>query len=340
MRHHATASLITVGKRGLMYFSPAKALTAILLLVFPLLGWSQSPYPNKPIRLIVISAPGGTTDIIARTFSQYAGEGLQQQIVPDNRPGAGGLIAGELTATAPADGYTLLLTHTSHAVLPSLHEKMPYDPVADFAPIGLIALFPGVLIVNNALAAKSVKELIALAKLHPGKINFATGTTGATAHLSGQSLKKMANIDIVQIPYKGTAAALTALLSGEVQFTFASLPAALPYINSGRVRALAMGSAKRAAALPDLPTVAEAGLPGFDVSAWNGILAPKGTPRAIILKINQQLQRIVQIPAAKERAAGQGAELFTDTPEAFTAHIRSQIVKWSKVVKASDMRID
>jgi tripartite-type tricarboxylate transporter receptor subunit TctC len=297
-------------------------------------------YPSKPIRMVVISAPGGTTDILARALTQQMTEGLGQAVVTDNRPGGGGILSSELVAHANPDGYTLLYTHTSFSVLPSLHKKLPYDSIRDFQPIGRLAFFPGVLIVNNKLPVKSVKELIAMAKAQPGKLNYAAGTTGATAHLSGELLRTMAGIDIVHVPYKGTGAQLTSVISGETQFTFASLPAALPHVQAGRVRALAIGSAKRSPTLPNLPTVSESALPGFDVSAWNGVLAPRGTPRAIVDKLNREIRRIAELPDVKERAASQGAELAVDTPEEFGAHIKAEIAKWGKLVRASHMRAD
>ena len=297
-------------------------------------------YPDKPIRMVVISAPGGTTDILSRLLAQQMGEGLGQQVVTDNRPGGGGIIAAEITARANPDGYTLLYTHTSHSVLPSLHKNLPYDAVRDFTPVSLFAIFPGVLIVNNAVPVKSVRELIELARSQPGKLNYASGTTGATTHLSGELLKSMAHISIVNVPYKGTGAQLATVIGGEVHMTFASMPAALPHVRAGRVRALAVGSAKRSPALPDLPTMAETALPGFDVSAWNGILAPRGTPRAIVDRLNQELRRIVQVPEVRERAAAQGAELVTSTPGEFAVYINGQIAKWAKVVEFAGVRAD
>ncbi|MGE5522522.1 MAG: tripartite tricarboxylate transporter substrate binding protein [Rhodospirillaceae bacterium] len=297
-------------------------------------------YPSKPIRMVVISAPGGTTDILARALAQPMTEGLGQAVVTDNRPGGGGILSSEIVAHANPDGHTLLYTHTSFSVLPSLHAKLPYDSIRDFQPIGRLAFFPGVLIVNNRLPVKSVKDLIAMAKAQPGKLMYAAGTTGATAHLSGELLRSMANIDIVHVPYKGTGAQLTSVISGETQFTFASLPAALPHVQANRVRALAIGSAKRSPALPNLPTVAESALPGFDVSAWNGLLAPRGTPRAIVDKLNREMHRVAELADVKERAASQGAELAVDTPEQFGAHIKAEIAKWGKLVRASQMKAD
>ena len=310
------------------------------LIVTALAANVAQAYPTKPIRMVVISPPGGTTDILSRALAQQMTESLGQSVVTDNRPGGGGILASEIVARSNPDGHTLLYTHTSHSVLPSLHKKLPYDTLKDFQPVALVALFPGVLVVHPALPVKNVKELIALAKSRPGKLNYAAGTTGATAHLSGELFKTMAGIDIVHVPYKGTAAQITAIIAGESQFTFASLPAALPHVQSNRVRAIAIGSAKRSPTLPDLPTVAETALPGFDVSAWNGILAPRGTPRDVVMKLNAEIARIAKLPDVKERAASQGAEMTTETPEYFGNYIKAQVEKWGKVVRSSGMKAD
>lgn len=294
-------------------------------------------YPDRPVRLVVISAPGGTTDIMSRMLAQQLGENLGQQVVIDNRPGGGGIISAEIVAQSSPDGHTLLYTHTSFSVIPSLHKKLPYDTLNSFERISLFALFPGVLLVNNNLPVKNVRELIALARAQPGKLNYAAGTTGATAHLSGELFKSMARVNIVHIPYKGTGGQLTSLVSGETQMTFASLPAALPFVKTNRARALAVGSAKRSPALPDIPTVAESGLPGFDVSAWNGVMAPRGTSAAIVDKLNHEMKRVSEMADVRKRADAQGAELTTSTPREFTTYLQSQIAKWANLVRASGM---
>jgi tripartite-type tricarboxylate transporter receptor subunit TctC len=302
-------------------------------------AFAADSYPSKAIRLVVISAPGGTTDVLARVIAQHMTESFGQPVVTDNRPGGGGIIASEITAKSNPDGYTLLYAHTAYSVLPSLHLKLNYHPVRDFAPVSLTALFPNLLIANNALPAKSAKELIALARAQPGKLNYAAGTAGGTAHLAGELFKSMAAVDIVHIPYKGTGLQITAVISGESHVTFATLPAALPHVKAGRVRALAVAAARRSPALPELPTVAESALPGFDVSAWNGILAPRGTPRATVDRLNRELHRIVAIPDVRERAFAQGAELTANTPEQFAAHIKAEIAKWGTVVKSAGIRV-
>ncbi len=301
---------------------------------------SAQAYPDRTIRMVVISAPGGTTDIMSRLLVQQLTEGLGQTVVVDNRPGGGGIISAEVVSQANPDGHTLLYTHTSFSVIPSLHQKLSYDSIKSFERVGLFAQFPGVLLVNNNLPIKSVKDLIAYAKARPGKVNYAAGTTGATAHLAGELFKSMANVNIVHVPYKGTGGQLASVVSGETQMTFASVPAALPFVKSGRARAIALGSAKRSAALPDLPTVAESGLPGFDLSAWNGVMAPRGTPNAIIMQINREMRRIIEIPEIRERAAAQGADLVVNSPQEFTTYVQAQTQKWAKLVRESGMKND
>jgi len=300
---------------------------------------AQQGYPEKPIRMIVISAPGGTTDLLSRAVGKALTESMGQTIVLDNRPGGGGIIASEMLVHAPPDGYTILMSNTSHSVLPSLHAKLPYDPIRDFAPVSLVALTHSLLLVNPSLPVKSVRELIELAKAQPGKLNYASGTTGASAHFGAELLKLMAHVNIVQVPYKGTGAQLTALIAGEVQMSFVTMPSALPHVQAGRLRAIAIGSPKRSPTLPDLPTVAET-LPGFDIGAWNGILAPARTPRPLVMRLNAELVKMVQNPETRERAASQGSDLVADSPEEFTAYIKAQIARFAKVVKATGMHAD
>ncbi len=303
-----------------------------LLALLPVLP-AAAAYPERPIRMVVISAPGGTTDIMSRMLAQSLGERLGQQVVIDNRPGGGGIVSSEIVSQAVPDGYTVLYTHTSFSVMPSLHPRLSYDSIKSFERVSLFALFPGVLLVNNNLPVKTVPELIAYARARPGKINYAAGTTGATAHLSGELLKSMAKIDIVHVPYKGTGAQLTSVVSGETQFTFASVPAALPFVKSGRARAIAVGSQNRSGALPDIPTVAESGLPGFDVSAWNGVMTPRGTSATVIERLGREIRQVTTLADIKERAAVQGAELVANTPQEFTTYLNGQIAKWGKLVR-------
>ena len=324
------------GEQKTLYFS---AFAASFALFFAVSAQAQS-YPSKPIRMIVISAPGGSTDILSRSVGRALTEGLGQTVVLDNKPGGGGIIATETTAKAPPDGYTILMSNTSHSVLPSLHAKLPYDPIRDFAPVSLVALTHSLLLVNPSLPVKSVKDLIELAKAQPGKLNYASGTTGASAHFGAELLKLMARVNIVQVPYKGTAGQLTALIAGEVQLSFVTMPSALPHVAAGRLRVLAIGSPKRSPALPDVPTVAESGLPGFDIAAWNGILAPARTPPVIIARLNAEIVKMAKDPAIREYAASQGAELVANTPQEFAVYIKAQIARFAQVVKATGMRPD
>jgi tripartite-type tricarboxylate transporter receptor subunit TctC len=318
----------------------AKQLAIFTAALVAAAGAAAQPYPNKPIRMIAISAPGGGTDLLARTFAQGISDGLGQSVVIDNKPGGGGIIATETLAKAQPDGYTILMTNTSHSVLPSLHNKLPYDPIKDFAPVSLVALTHSLLLVNPSLPVKSIKELIDLARAQPGKLNYASGTTGASAHFGAELLKLMAGVNIVQVPYKGTAGQLTALLGNEVQMTFSTMPPAMPLVQAGRLRAIAIGSPRRSPALPDVPTVAESGYPGFDIGAWNGILAPAGTPPAIVNRLAAEIAKTAKNPEAKEKASSQGAELVSMTPQEFTDYIKKMTGHFAKVVKATGMRPD
>jgi tripartite-type tricarboxylate transporter receptor subunit TctC len=299
------------------------------------------PYPNHAIRLVVPFPAGGTTDILARAAAQKLTEALGQSVVVDNRPGAGGNIGAELVAKAAPDGYTLLMgTVGTHAINPSLYAKMPYDHVKDFVPIILVAGVPNVLVVNPSLPINSVADLIKLAKAKPGTINFASSGSGTSIHLSGELFKTMAGVDMTHVPYKGSAPALTDVMGGQVQIMFDNLPSSLALIKSGKLRAVAVTSLQRAPALPDVPTIAESGLPGFEASSWFGILAPAGTPAPIVAKINAEVNKWLQSPEAKEQLLAQGAAAAGGSPEQFVAHIRAETDKWAKVVKASGAKVD
>jgi tripartite-type tricarboxylate transporter receptor subunit TctC len=303
---------------------------------------AQTPaYPTKPIRLVVPFPPGGATDILARNVAQRLTETWGQSVVVDNRPGAGGNIGTELVAKAAPDGYTLEMgTVGTHAINASLYAKIPFDHVKDFAPVILVAGVPNVLVVNPSLPVNSVQELIAYAKANPGKLNFASSGPGTSIHLSGELFKVMAGVQMTHVPYKGSAPALADLLGGQVQLMFDNLPPSLPQIKAGKLRPLAVTSLTRAPALPDVPTIAESGLPGFEASSWFGILAPAGTPPAIIAKLNAEVAKWLASPEGKEKLVAIGANAAGGSPEDFARHIQAETAKWAKVVKESGAKVD
>ncbi len=292
-------------------------------------------YPTKPIRLVVPYIAGGATDILARELAQKMRDSIGQQVVIDNRPGASAVIGTELVARAARDGYTLLLsTQASHAINVTLFDKLPYDPVKDFEHVSLLASIASVLVVNPSLPAHSVKDLIALAKAQPGKLNFASTGNGLAPHLSGELFKTMAKIDVVHVPYNGSGPAMVAVVSGTA-YLFQLIPPAVPFVKSGKVRALAVTSPQRSSVLPDVPTVAEAALPGYQLVAWFGISAPAGTPKSIVTTLHTEIVKAMQSPDIKGRLLDQGIEVATCTPDEFTKYIKSEIVNWGNVVKAS-----
>ena len=302
---------------------------------------SAQGYPNRTIRLVVPFPAAGTTDILARAAAQKLTEAFGQSVVVDNRPGAAGNIGSDLVAKSAPDGYTLLMgTVGTHAINPSLYSKMPYDHVKDFVPVVLVAGVPNVLVVNPALPVNSVADLIKLAKDKPGQINFASSGSGTSIHLSGELFKTMAGVDITHVPYKGSSPALVDLIGGQVQIMFDNLPSALPQIKAGKLRAIAVTSLKRAPVLPDVPTISESGLPGFEASSWFGVLAPAGTPAPIVARINAEINKWLQSAEAREKLLSQGAEAAGGTPEQFAHHIRAESEKWAKVVKASGAKVD
>ncbi len=300
---------------------------------------AAAQYPDKPIRMIVVSSASGSTDMVARSVARALGDSLGQTVVIDNRPGGGGIIAAEMTAKARPDGYTLLMTNTSHAVQPSLHAKLPFDPNKDFAAVSLVALTHSLLMTHASIPVKTVKELIDLAKAQPGKLNYASGTNGSSAHLGTELLKLMAGVNIVRVPYKGTAENLNALLSGEVQMSFVTLPAILPHISGNRVRVLAIGGPRRIARLPAVPTLAET-LPGYDIGTWHGVLAPAQTPQALLQRLSTEIAKMPKNPEYRDQAAAQGLELVGSTPQELDAYIRTQMARFSKIVKATGLRAD
>ena len=298
-------------------------------------------FPNKPLRLIVPFPPGGGNDILARSVGQRLAEIIGQQVIIDNRGGAGGLIGAELAAKAVPDGYTIFLASIGNlAFNPALHAKLPYDPVRDFAPVTLLATSAFIMVVNPSVAAKSVKELIALAKAKPGTLNYASAGQGSSLHLTGEIFKLATGTDLVHVAYKGSAPALTDLIAGQVQIMFGTMPATLPQVKAGKLRALGVSGAKRSAAASDVPTIAESGVPGFEVLNWYGIVAPSKTPAAIVQKLNRDLLTALKSPETAESFNSQGLEAAGDTAEKFAALIKSEIAKYAKVVKAANIRAE
>ena len=304
-------------------------------------GSSAQSYPNRPVRILVPFPPGAGVDIVARMLGLPLTDLWGQATVVDNRPGAGGTIACELAAKAAPDGYTLLLGNIStFAMAPSLYKKVNYDPVQSFAPITLVNTSANVLVAHPSVPAATTQALIALAKAKPGQINYASAGSGTSPHLAAELFKSMAGVDLVHVPYKGSPQALTDLLGGQTQIMFASLVSALPHIRQARLRALGVTSLKRAAALPDLPAISEAGLRGYDVSVWMGIVAPAGTPPAIIAQLNRQIAALLQSPDIRERLAVQGLEAASNSPAEFGSYIASEVRKWAVVIKQAGVVAD
>ena len=296
-------------------------------------------WPSKPIRMMVPFPPGGSTDIVARIVAQKLSERLGQSIIIENRGGGGGTIGTAAVAKSAPDGYSLAVASTStHVVAPGVYPKLEYDPVKDFAPVGLMAVSPYLLVVNPAVNAKSLKELVVLAKQQPGKLNYASAGIGSTTHLAMEMLKAATGTFMLHIPYSGNGPAGTAVVGGQVEILFGSLPALLPHAKSGRVRALAVGTPKRSPSLPDVPTVAESGYPGFDASLWLAIMAPAGTPQPVIDRLNKELVTLIAAPETREALDKAGAEPLSGTPAELAAMIRDGIPKYARVIKAAGVK--
>ena len=298
-------------------------------------------FPTHPVRLVIPFPAGGPLDAVGRAIAQKLGDAWGQSVVVDNRPGAGGNIGADLVAKSAPDVYTVVMGALStHAVNPSLYPSMPYDAVKDFAPITLVAITPNVLVVNPSLPVHSVQELIAYAKAHPGKLSFGSGSNGSAGHLAGELFKVDAGVDMVHVPYRGAAPAMQALLAGDTQLMFDNLASAMPQVRAGKLRALAVTTAKRSPLVPELPTMAEAGLKDFDIATWFGLLAPAGTPQPVIAKWNAEVSRILAAPDMRERLALQGAEAAPTTPEQFARFIAAEVPKYARIVKASGAKVD
>ena len=320
------------------------ALVAVCLAAAAAVGfvphsWAQA-YPSKPIRLVVPFPAGGTTDILARAISQKLTEEWKQQVIVDNRPGGGANIGAEIVVKSPPDGYALLMASTIHTINPSLYTGLSYDPVRDFTPITLIAKTAQVFCVHPSLPVKTVKEFIEYARKRPGELNYSSAGNGSLPHLAAELFRSRTGINIVHVPYKGAPPAMADLLAGHVALSFATAPSAVPHIKTGKLRALGVSTDKRITALPDVPTIAEKGIPDFEASQFFGLVGPTGMPAAIVDRLNAAVVRIVQSPAMTKYLSEQGADPVTSTPVEYAASIKSEVVKWAKVVKDSGAKID
>lgn len=302
---------------------------------------AQEGFPTRPVTLVVPFPAGGSTDLVARVVAEKMSQELGQQVIVENKGGAGGNLGSASVAKADPDGYTILMgTVATHALNPAIYKKMPYDAVTDFAPISLLVTVPNVLVVNNDLPVQNVQELIALLKAEPGKYSYASSGNGTPLHLSGELFKTMAGVDMVHIPYKGAGPALTDLLGGHVQIMFDNLPSSTGYIKEGRLRGLGVTTAERAASMPDLPTIAESGLPGYETYTWNALFAPAGTPPAVVERLNAAAVAALADPAVTTKLQGFGATVVASTPAALGEHVKAELAKWAPVVEASGAQID
>ena len=302
---------------------------------------STGGYPARPVRFVVPFAPGGGGDIVSRILAPTLSQFLGQPVVIENRGGAGGTLGTEIGAKAAPDGYTIVLGNVGPlAVAPSLYERLSYDPIKDLAPITLIASFPNLLVTHRSIPVQSVKDLVALAKARPGQLNYASAGSGTSTHLAAELLKVVARIDVVHVPYKGGAQALTDLLAGQVAFYFASVPSAIAFVRNGKLRGLAVTSLTRSSAAPDVPTIAEQGYPGFETAAWYGVLVPAATSKDIIARLHTELVRVLGQPDVKQKLQAQGGDPVGNSPGQFAAYIAAELAKWSKVVKAAGVKAD
>lgn len=310
------------------------------LALLPGLAVAADPYPTRPIRLISPFAPGGGNDIISRTLGAAVSKNLGQSIVVDNRPGANTIVAMEILARATPDGYTLLTTSSSQATNATLYSKLPYDSIKDFSPVSMVGVSPLVVAVNPTLPIKTIAELIAAARAKPGSIMYPSAGTGNSTHLGGELFAVMAGVTLTHVPYKGLGPGLVDLMAGRLQTIFSTAPAAIPHIKTGRLRGLAVTTAARSNLLPQLPTVAESGVPGYESGSWYGISAPAGTPRVIIARLNKEITAVLATPEFREQLLNAGADPMPTTPEQFAAYIQVEIAKWAKVIKLSGAKVE
>jgi len=314
-------------------------IAALLAAALPAAAQTET-YPGRPIRLIVAFPPGGSVDAVARVVAPRLSESLGQPVVIENRSGASGNIGTELVARAKPDGYTLVIHTIPFVANAHLYEHMPYDPIADFAPVSLLCSSPAVLVVHPSVPAHSVRELLALARSKPGTLNYSAAGAGTNPHIAGELFDMLGNVDIVAVQYKGGGPALVAVLGGEVGITFQNISEAVPHVRSGRLRALGVTGATRAAALPEVPTIAESGVPGYEFTTWHGVLAPKGTPREIVMLLNAKLVSVLRSPEISARFAQMGLDVIASTPEEFSAHLKKELDKWGRVIRERHMRVE
>jgi tripartite-type tricarboxylate transporter receptor subunit TctC len=308
---------------------------------FVSLGAAAQSYPAKPVRMIVGFAPGGGTDVVARVISQKLSEWYGQQVIVENRAGATGTIGADLVAKSAPDGYTLIMGHVnSHAIAPSMFKKLPYDAVRDFATVAYVGYVPNVLVVHPSVPARSMKELIALAKTKPGALNYASSGTGSTQHLAGEMFKQLAGVDIVHVPYKGSGQAIGDLLAGTVTMNFDTMPPVIDHIKGGRLRALAISTPRRIAQLPDVPTFTEEGMSGFDVTNWYGVMAPAGTPREIVNKLNADINKAMQVPEVRARLEQVGTQMREGSAADFESFLKAEVAKYAKLVKSAGIQAE
>ncbi len=315
------------------------AVTGIVVLCIATAALAQN-YPAKPVRLLIGFAAGGGADIVARSLTPRLADALGQQVVADNRPGANGMIAAEFTAKAPPDGYALLVAPGNYAFAPAMYAKLPFDMASAFAPVGKLAQTPLLVVVHPSLPVKTIPQLIALAKSGPGRLTYASGGIGGSAHLATELFRSLTQVDMVHVPYKGTGATITDLIGGQVPLCFCTLPSVFPHVKSGRLRAVAVTTASRSPAAPDIPTVAEAGVRNYEMSQWYGLLAPAGTPAAVIERLNLEINKALKQPDVISRMQTEGADPASSSPQEFGAFFAAEIVKWTEVVRKAGIRAD
>ena len=324
--------------RKIAYGWLARAATALAFAAAAGPLHAQQDYPVKPIRFILGVAPGGATDILARAIGAKMAENLRQQVIIDNRPGANHIIGGELTAKSPKDGYTIQMIPEGWVINASVYAKLPFDPLRDFSPIAIVALVPNVLVIHPSINARSVKSFIAFARARPGQMSTGSSGVGSPSHMSGELFRVMTGIEWTHVPYRGQSLAVIDMISGQIQLGFPSIPASVAHIKSGRLIPLGVTTTQRASALPDVPAISEAGLPGYEVSGWYGVIGPAGIPKPLVARINQEINDILRAPEMRERLLREGAEPRTGTPEEFGAAMANDLQKWAKVVKSAGIK--